>query len=307
MENKLQVIVNESGLEKAKQDYILENFKDCESLAQEWEKKAKEIVVTDESQKDQMELAGIGRKELAKKRIAIEKSRVRMKEQCLKEGRAIDGVAKFLKELITPIEGYLKNQEKFVEIQEEKKKEEIRIEVEARIEKERLENERLDNLAIDRKSQAREYRQFWTQDDYDFRGMSQDLFEIMMRDFKNKKIACEAKQEEIRKENEKLKQEAEEKEHQRRKEDEERLRKENEQRRIQQEKERKEREAHEEELRKEREEARVKQQEIEEKARKEREEAEAKAKQEAEERARLEEQLKNQVECPNCKHKFNIK
>ena len=46
IENKLEVIVRESGLEKTKSEIVLNEFSHYFSIAADWEKKAKAIVVT---------------------------------------------------------------------------------------------------------------------------------------------------------------------------------------------------------------------------------------------------------------------
>ncbi len=125
MENSLVKIVNESGLDKQKQDYILEKFQDAIALSETWAAKAKEIVVTDESQVALMKQAREGRLLLKDKRVEIEKTRKQLKDASLKEGRAIDDVAKALTGLIEPTERYLDEQEKFAERKEaERKKQE---------------------------------------------------------------------------------------------------------------------------------------------------------------------------------------
>ena len=45
-ENQLQVIVQQSGLETTKAQYILDKFQDYFTIASEWETKAKAIKVT---------------------------------------------------------------------------------------------------------------------------------------------------------------------------------------------------------------------------------------------------------------------
>jgi len=165
-QNKLQLIVKDSGLEVTKSQYILDKFTDYFEMASEWEKKAKDIVVTDESNKVEMQMARVGRLFLRDKRISIEKARVELKEQALREGKAIDGIANVLKALIVPIEEYLEKQEKFVEIKEAKLAEEKRIEDEKRIEQERLAKEeadrkeqervRLENIKLKEEAEARE-------------------------------------------------------------------------------------------------------------------------------------------------------
>lgn len=140
--NKLEVIVTESGLEPTKAGVILSKFKDYFDLAAEWERKSKTIVVTNENQLTDMQMARTARLFLREKRIAIENARKELKEQALREGKAIDGIANVLKALIVPIEEYLEKQEKFVELRKAEKEEIIRIEVEKKMEEERISKER---------------------------------------------------------------------------------------------------------------------------------------------------------------------
>lgn len=142
MENQLEVIVKESQLEPSKAQYILENFKDYFSIAAEWEAKAKNIIVSRAEQTAEMQMARTGRLFLREKRIAVENSRKKLKEQSLREGKAIDGIANVLKALIVPIEEYLDQQERFVEIEVEKKKAAMRAEIEKRMEEERIAKEK---------------------------------------------------------------------------------------------------------------------------------------------------------------------
>ena len=122
--DKLQVIVRESGLEPTKAQAILSQFQDFFEIASDWERKAKEIVVTDGSQVDAIELAREGRLLLREKRIAVENTRKELKEQSLREGKAIDGIANVLKSVIVPVEEYLKSQENFVALKEEAERDE---------------------------------------------------------------------------------------------------------------------------------------------------------------------------------------
>lgn len=133
MKNELITIVKESGLEGTKAQFILDNFQDYFKVAAEWEVKAKTLVVTRPDQKTEMEIARTGRLFLREKRIAIENSRKKLKEDVLREGKAIDGIANVLKALIEPIEKYLDEQEHFVEREEEKKAALHRAEVEKRM------------------------------------------------------------------------------------------------------------------------------------------------------------------------------
>lgn len=118
MENSLAKIISGSGLDKQKSDYLLEKFADCTAVAESWAAKAKEIVVTDESQTSLMKDAREGRLLLKDKRVEIEKTRKELKAASLAEGRAIDDIAKALTALIEPTEKYLDEQEKFAERKE---------------------------------------------------------------------------------------------------------------------------------------------------------------------------------------------
>src|SRR3990167_796976 len=143
-ENQLAVIVKESGLEPSKAAYILENFQSYFEIAAEWEVKAKTLIVTNPYQKAEMEQAREGRLFLREKRIAIENSRKKLKEEALREGKAIDGIANVLKALIVPIEEYLDTQEHFVEIEAKNKEDAHRAEIERRMEEERIAKEKED-------------------------------------------------------------------------------------------------------------------------------------------------------------------
>jgi hypothetical protein len=168
MKNQLQVIVRESGLEATKANYILIKFQDYFKIAAEWEQKAKTIKVTNADQKVEMQMARTGRLFLREKRIAIENARKELKEQALREGKAIDGIANVLKALIEPIEEYLEHQEKFVELKEQAKIEAEQIEKEKELEEKRkqkdkekmqLENERLKREAEIREKKIKEERE----------------------------------------------------------------------------------------------------------------------------------------------------
>ena len=75
--NKFELIVSESGLPEKKAQTLLDNFSGYFKIASEWEDKAMDIVVTDESQTAEMQMARAGRLFLKEKRIAIEKTESR--------------------------------------------------------------------------------------------------------------------------------------------------------------------------------------------------------------------------------------
>jgi len=285
-ENKLAVIVKESGLAPAKAKQILTQFQDYFNIAAEWETKAKSLVVTKESQTAEMAMARTGRLFLREKRLAIETARKELKEQALREGKAIDGIANVLKALIVPIEEYLEHQEKFVEIQEAKRTEAKRLEIEARMAEEeriaaekaaaeqkriRLENEKLKKEAAEREKKMAAERK---------------KQEEALAAEKAKAAAEKAKQEKILTE-QKTKAEVE--------------------RKAVEEKARKEREEQEKALAVERAKVEADKKKAEEKARKEKEATQAKIEAERKEKERRAEILKNQIECPFCKKKFQLK
>lgn len=141
-DNQLALIVRNSGLVEAKAKILLDNFSNYFEIAADWERKAKAIIVTDPTQMAEMQMARTGRLFLREKRIAIEKTRKQLKEQSLREGKAIDGIANVLKALIVPIEEYLERQEKFIEIRIAEEAERKRIEAEKKAEEERIAKEK---------------------------------------------------------------------------------------------------------------------------------------------------------------------
>ncbi len=296
-ENQLTVIVKKSNLEPTKAKFILDKFQDYFETASEWELKAKAIVVTNETQKTEMKMARAGRLFLREKRIAVEKARKELKEQALREGKAIDGIANVLKALIVPIEDYLEGQERFVEREQKKKAEALRIETEKRIEEERIakekadaeeqarmraENERLRKEAEARDRRIAEERRLHdeiiakerTKADEERRAIEEKA--RIDREAKDRALAAErAKAETEKKAIEDMA--------------------------------RKEREKKEKALAIERAKVEAEKKKAEEKARKEKATEIAKANAERKEKERLAEILKNQIICPNCGHKFQLK
>jgi hypothetical protein len=126
MNQEITKLLENSLIEKSKSDYIIEKFSEFTSIATEWNQKANAIVVTDESQIDLMKQAREGRLLLKAKRIEIEKTRKSLKEQSLNEGRLIDSIAKTLTALVEPAEKHLELQERFAEIQDQKRKAELK-------------------------------------------------------------------------------------------------------------------------------------------------------------------------------------
>ncbi len=154
MENNLQTIIDKSGLSGKKAADLFDNFKGYFEMCDDWTEKAKVITVTNETQKADMALAKVGRLFLRNKRIALEKWRVKTKEDSKLEGKAIDGISNILKALIIPIEKYLESQEKFVEIRQKEKEDKEFLEWKESEEKKRLEAEKVASIEAEKKARA---------------------------------------------------------------------------------------------------------------------------------------------------------
>lgn len=133
--HRLDIIVKESGLEKTKAGVLLKEFGLFFDQLTEWDRKARCIIVTSEDQELEICQARALRLVLQRRRCEVESARKRLKEDALREGQAIDFIAKKIKSLIIPIEDYLEKQEKFAENLAAER---------ARIESERIEKERIE-------------------------------------------------------------------------------------------------------------------------------------------------------------------
>jgi hypothetical protein len=117
-ENQLITVGYQTGLEENKVKSLMQRFNDSFSEAKSISEQSKSIVVTDETQTDKMLEARTSRLKLRDIRVSVEKIRVELKEQSLREGKAIDGMANIIKALIIPVEQHLEKQEKFAEEKE---------------------------------------------------------------------------------------------------------------------------------------------------------------------------------------------
>lgn len=125
IKNELAVIVENSQLDKNQAQDLLSKFTTFFEQASQWETKAKEIVVSDETDVPKMLEAREARLALKKIRTEAENTRKALKERSLREGKAIDGIANVIKALVVPLEEHLEKQEKFVELAEDKRKKEL--------------------------------------------------------------------------------------------------------------------------------------------------------------------------------------
>lgn len=121
MADELQLIIQEQGLTENKVEEVLKSFSTDFNEARRIVEEAKSISVTDSDQNLEIQRARDKRIELKNVRIKVENTRKQLKEQSLREGKAIDGAANIIKALIIPVEEQLEKQEKFVELEAERK------------------------------------------------------------------------------------------------------------------------------------------------------------------------------------------
>lgn len=114
--NELALAIQSSGLQENTIENLMKSFSQSFNDARIVVDSAKEIVVTDENDIEGMKLAREKRLELKKIRTTVENIRKDLKEQALREGKAIDGAANIIKALIAPVEEHLEKQEKFAEV-----------------------------------------------------------------------------------------------------------------------------------------------------------------------------------------------
>jgi len=94
--------------------------------AAEWTRRARAIRVTSLDQKREMKLARESRLAVRDIRINAEHARKRLKADIVRRGKAIDGAANIIKDLLEPIEIHLLEQETFAERHEQARKSALR-------------------------------------------------------------------------------------------------------------------------------------------------------------------------------------
>lgn len=204
-DNKLQVILAEQDIAKADLAKLVEVFGGPFEEAGNVLATYKDIVVIDEKDTAGMKKAREARLLLKKARTTVENSRKLLKADIVKQGRAIDSVARYVKDEIEPAEKYLQLQEDFAKIAEDNRKL-------------KLKNERIEKL--------KQYTNDLSL--YDLDNITPDQFKTLLNtlktqyetDQKNKAEAAKKAEEERKaeekriadqaKENERLKAEAEE-------------------------------------------------------------------------------------------------
>ncbi|MEI7903020.1 MAG: hypothetical protein WCK89_22485 [bacterium] len=109
------ICLQQAGVEPESAQQLKAAFLTMFNNADQWIAKARAIVVTDVAQLQEMKQAKELRLKLRGIRCDAENARKRLKEDSLRRGKAIDGIANVLKALIEPAEAYLAEQETFAE------------------------------------------------------------------------------------------------------------------------------------------------------------------------------------------------
>jgi hypothetical protein len=169
----LAIIAEENNLPNNKVQELLSQFGESFKAANAVIEDSKQINVTNESQLDDMAAARAARLQLKNIRVEVEKTRKDLKEQSLREGKAIDGMANIIKAVIVPIEERLEQQEKFATIKAAERAANIK-------------SERIEKLAA----------YVTDPSDYNLDGMTEERFSELLRDCK---AAFDAKQAELKK------------------------------------------------------------------------------------------------------------
>ena len=120
MNKSLALVLSENKLDENKTETLVRAFGEYFEIANKIKEEARTIVVKDGSDKTNMALARTKRLELKQLRVEADKTRKNLKEQSLREGRAIQGVFNVLKAVVVPVEEYLDKQEHFAELLLEK-------------------------------------------------------------------------------------------------------------------------------------------------------------------------------------------
>jgi hypothetical protein len=118
--------VDQSGVERTKAQTVLDSFSAFFDQASEWETKTKGLVIRNASNVAEMKMAREGRLQLKDIRVNAEKTKKKLKENILIEGRFIDSIYNLIEGVTKPIEAELLEKEKYVERQEEARKAAIR-------------------------------------------------------------------------------------------------------------------------------------------------------------------------------------
>lgn len=122
----VETVVRENGLALAPTHPIIVTFMPLCEQVRAFADQAQRINVTDATQINEMEKARDVRLSIRKVRIAAEKARKDFKEESLRTGRAIDGIAKLVSTVAEPAESRLQDMEDFAKRAEEARQAKIK-------------------------------------------------------------------------------------------------------------------------------------------------------------------------------------
>ena len=125
-QNEVIVAVQNSGVELTTAIALQNAFEGLFVKAQDWERIAKSIVVTDPTQLTEMKKARETRLELRAIRVEADKVRKKLKEDSLRYGKAVQGVYNVIEYFIAPLEEHLEKQEKYAENIEKERQEKLK-------------------------------------------------------------------------------------------------------------------------------------------------------------------------------------
>jgi hypothetical protein len=179
-QNQLVEVAQQAGLEQNRIQELMKSFGEYFKQAQEVVAKSKDLIVTDVLQTNLMKKAREVRLSLKEIRVNVEKNRVSLKEQSVREGKAIDGLANVIKAIIVPIEEKLQEQEDYIV---------------------NLEKKRLADRYFERINKLGKYVDDITMTAFDINNMSDETFENILESSRlsfETKIAAEKKAEDDR-------------------------------------------------------------------------------------------------------------
>jgi hypothetical protein len=122
--SQVGLAITKAGITGDRAKLLRDMFLPFEIQATELADKAYALVVTDESQTDLMKQGKEGRETMRKIRLDIERRHKEGKADALKEGQLYDLIKRVLLSLVTPLEEHYGKQEKFAEVQQEKRRQE---------------------------------------------------------------------------------------------------------------------------------------------------------------------------------------
>lgn len=126
--NMIATLIRRANVEPDTAKQLSQQFAELERNAHQCVAGATDIVVTDAAQVSLMKQARERRLEIRHVRIQVEKLRKTLKEDSLRRGQLVDGIARHLTATMEQAEAHLEQQEKFAERVEAQRKEALRLE-----------------------------------------------------------------------------------------------------------------------------------------------------------------------------------